>query len=96
MSLVAGTVTINPNGTYTGTGLAKTLMDAKVTSWDASPLPLPIRLTMYEAYRREAEATASALVAFITANAVVSVAVPANAIDPGIPSAPRTLTGTVG
>lgn len=122
MSLVAGTITVNPDGTYTGTGLAKAIADARLPVVEAQNAAYRAFLDTIpdqagkttalawladdeERHRRElaaikpeAEALAAAIVAYITANATVSVSVTvpvaANALDAGVPTVPRSLSGT--
>lgn len=110
MSLIAGTITINPNGTYSGTGLAKALIDfkypklvalfAEAVANDSPEIQEQFQgtaraLRILPGLKDECEGLATASVSHLVANAVVTVSVPAGAIDPGVPSAPRSLGGTI-
>ena len=100
MSLVAGSVTVNPDATYTGTGLALAIMTALATTIDARWPPdgtpgTPSKRTMHDGLAESANALATAIVSHITANAVVTVPVSTNELASGVPSSPTNLTGTI-
>ena len=110
MSLLAGTVTVSGvDASYTGTGLALAIMDAEVSDFAllltsvnmpaasiAAANTLAFKLPRHQRFKAKSEALAAAIVNHLTANAVITVSVAANDLDPGIPSVPRTLTGTIG
>jgi len=97
MALVAGTITTNPDGTYSGTGLAIVLMTARwaayTTQFAAYDPPLVPTLAQKVAINAqlssECAELAMALVTYLTANAE---------IDPGtfnISTVAVTGTGTL-
>lgn len=102
MALVAGTITINPDGSFSGTGLAYALLVGKVAAADfvlaasghgpLSSQPTAHRLYALNIYKTECEAFAAALV---TALSTVDVRIPADALDTGIPSIDRVVPGAL-
>jgi hypothetical protein len=79
MAMIVGTITQNPDGTYSGTGMALTLMDAKWAYYNtifAAANP-PVVLTTVQKVAINASAApecvgiANAIVTYIQANAVV-------------------------
>lgn len=110
MSLIAGTITVSGvDASYTGTGLALALMDAEVADFallmTSVNMPaasitaantLAFKPPRHQRFKAKSEAFAAAIINYLTANGVITVPVAANAIDAGIPSVPRTLTGTIG
>lgn len=103
MALTAGSVTVDPDtGDVTGTGIAYALMLGRVAFLDASeadfidgggePLTMARRIALLNFYKAEVEAAAAALVPELGA---AEVRVPADAIDSGIPSIERVLTGAM-
>lgn len=86
MSLSAGSVTVNPDATYSGSGMALALMDGEVAAFNALWAGLEAilatipganysawHLQNIQALATKCEAQATALVAYLTANTVVHV-----------------------
>lgn len=110
MSLVAGTITVSGvDASYTGTGLALALVDAEVADFalllTSVNMPaasitaantLAFKLPRHNRFKAKSEALAAAIIGYLTTNGVITIPVATNQIDSGIPSAPRTLTGTIG
>jgi hypothetical protein len=80
MSLIAGTVTVNSGATFSGTGLAIGLMNAKVASYDPRAsytdpnpphgpvtLPLASQLDVLNDYANEVNAIANAVQTWLAA-----------------------------
>lgn len=100
MALTAGSVTVDGNGNTSGSGLALALYNAKLAAdpdaaWFAQYATADqstvrqIRLVMKQRWAAESQGMATAIVAAITTDAVVSVA--ANAFGSGIPASPVNL-----
>ncbi len=102
MALTAGSVTVDQTtAAVTGTGIAHALMLGKVASWDAFEAAfsdgggtpsVALKVRCFNAYKAECEAVAAALVPELSA---ADVRIATGAIDSGIPSVVRVLTGEV-
>ena len=95
--MLAGSVVVSSDGTYTGTGMAKALMDAVVASPLVASLPTAteynktMKLIALRTYGELVTAFAVGIVAHIQAMATVTVST--NALGTGVPSSPVTLPG---
>lgn len=118
MSLAAGSCSIAEDGTVTGSGLAAALGNALVALWNETillPIPpytgalAPAPLTKaHDGLAAQANHLASAIIGYLVANAVVTVAIPTSAsglqrtpnpnnpnTDTQGPATAKTLSGTL-
>jgi hypothetical protein len=106
MALTAGIVSIDESGNITGSGLALAIAQQIFGSLPASLLAMQVVRNTWPAFPVE---LATAIVTYLTENAVVTVNIPTAATglqtmpsstDPGTPTAgpseAKTLTGTIG
>lgn len=90
MALLAGSVTVSPDGSHVGSGMANALYEAKVAGFLADQAALEsalgdagveeeaiaeVVLGYLQAFAKDANANAAATIAYVTANAVTSVTV---------------------
>ena len=71
MALIAGTVTIGSDGAASGTGLALAIAQAKLDAFEASlPDNAAALSAVYSSIAADSQATATAIVSYLVANAV--------------------------
>jgi xanthine dehydrogenase molybdopterin-binding subunit B len=99
MTMTAGSVTVNADGTRTGSGIALTIYDAMVPAMESLIPPWAAALATNEDKvqgRKAIAAQAGAIAAGIVAGVqTATITVPANTWDPGSPSVQRTLNSAI-
>jgi hypothetical protein len=89
MALVAGSVTVNPDGTHSGSGLALAMYEAHKAAYEADPfgasfvatLPVADLATTFRIFSLTANAYAAGIVSHLLANAVISTTVSAGGLQ---------------
>lgn len=98
MALVKGTITVNPDGTHTSSGLAGRIFEAMLASAEAGwltlfaghPMEVQVRKTAKESLKEQAEPIAFGIVDEFTLNAEVTVTVSSS--DAGLQRLPANLS----
>lgn len=99
MSLIAGSITIDLDGSYSGDGFALALMNGEVAQLDAflaanpgTPYTTAQRIATLGFMKVKVETQAAGIAAVISA---ADVRVPANGLGAGVPATTTVLTGAV-
>lgn len=101
MALSAGTVTVADDGTASGGGLARAIYDAQIAAFSSYFPSAPIG--QKRGFASFCNATASAIVSYLTANAAITVTVHTTdsglqqvaLVDTSGPATNKTLSGTL-
>lgn len=93
MSLVAGSVVHNGNGTFTGSGYALVLANACIASMGPSNVALVLAKCPQNFDRLAVDCTAQALqlVTFVSTARVYGIVIPAGSLGAGIPATDVTI-----
>lgn len=98
MTMTAGSVTVNPDGSRTGSGIALTMYDSMMPALEALGPAWVQALSATEkvAGRKVIAAQCTSIAAAIVAGVqTATITIAQNALDTGIPSVQRTLNGAI-